>query len=152
MIIVIIIITVSGMYRSGMTILSGAPKRLSIVASPESFLSRADLMTSGVFWPRGLNACSMSRSSRDLADPWSYGRKYGLLKRLAKISLIRLQKLSVIRICDHIRKYSTFFHWSFSVSIHDLMQLQPNMRYRQPQNNDNLPATSTFGLCFWTYF
>ena len=62
-------VTVSGMYLSGMRILSGAPKRLSMVAMPESFLSRADRITSGVFWPRGLKACSMSRSSRDRAEP-----------------------------------------------------------------------------------
>ena len=67
-----ILLTDSGMYRSGMTILSGAPKRLSMVTSlildgpvTTSFLSNADLITSGVFtW---LRACSMSRSSRDLA-------------------------------------------------------------------------------------
>ncbi len=63
--------TDSGIYLSGMTILSGAPNRLSIVTSlylvpvTTSFLSRADLITSGVFtW---LRACSISKSSLDLA-------------------------------------------------------------------------------------
>ena len=71
-------LTVSGMYRSGMVIFSGTPNRLSIVfvlilgrfplAGASLLLSKADLMTSGVLNPRGPRACSISKSSLDLAD------------------------------------------------------------------------------------
>ena len=75
-------LTVSGMYLSGMTIFSGTPNKLSIIrvevgvpltmSRPSSSLFNADLITSGgdVFpslLPGDLRACSMSRSSRDLA-------------------------------------------------------------------------------------
>ena len=63
----IVILTVSGMYLSGMTILSGTPKRLSMVVSlifePSLLWSNADFMTSGVHRPSVFRACSMSKSS-----------------------------------------------------------------------------------------
>ena len=73
-------LTVSGMYRSGMAIFSGTPNKLSIAfvlifvrppgadAVPSFLLSKADLMTSGVLRPR--IACSISKSSLDRADSY----------------------------------------------------------------------------------
>ena len=66
-------LTASGTYLSGMTILSGAPNKLSIalvlsLPPATSFLFKADLITSGVLKPLGPSACSISRSSLDLAE------------------------------------------------------------------------------------
>ena len=82
----IFLLTVSGMYRSGMTILSGTPNRLSIIRidadegettfshalsslpSGSPSLLRAERITSGGEWfPGDFNVCSRSKSSRDRA-------------------------------------------------------------------------------------
>ena len=89
------VLTVSGMYRSGMAIFSGTPNKLSIAfvlifvrpgadAVPSFLLSKADLMTSGVLKPR--IACSISKSSLDRADSYKKYIKQNFIVSQCKIT------------------------------------------------------------------